>query len=301
MTNLGIDAETQSRVLISALTLVILWGLNWLTTTILLRNIKDVAVLYRLRKIIKYFFVIIFFILVGRIWYVGVQSIVTFLGLLSVGLAVAFKDLLVDLAGWIFIMWKQPFKAGHRIQIEGVIGDVIDIGAFQFSLLEIASTQGGYSTGRIIHVPNHKVFTVYLANYDQSFPYIWDEIDVVVTFESDWEKSKIILMEIAKNFSHVYDEYSIRKFKKASEDFMLPTLNLEPTMFTSVVDHGVKLSMRFVCEPRNRRATEQKIWEEVLRRLSKEPAIDLAYPTQRFFNHLHEGKLNLKQQTKDML
>lgn len=291
LNSLGISPDAQTKLLKSFITIIILWLAHWAIGFFMLRKFKDDLVLYRAKKILKYFFIGILVIFVGRIWYTGVQSVVTFLGLLSAGLAVAFKDLLVDLAGWVFLMWKQPFKTGHRIQIEEIIGDVIDIGAFQFSLLELARTRGGYSTGRIIHIPNHKVFSTHLANYDQSFPYIWDEVDVVVTFESDWLKSKEILQDVANRYSHTYDEQAIRRFKKSSEDYMLPPLDLSAVVFTSVVDHGVKLSMRFVCEPRDRRATEQKVWEEVLALFGNEPRIDFAYPTQRFFNNQIEGKV----------
>lgn len=290
LSGFGLGADTQVKIFHSIFTLVALWAVNWITTRIVLRNVKDSAVLYRARKVIRYFFVLILVILVGRIWYTGVESIVTFLGLLSAGLAVAFKDLLVDLAGWLFLIWKQPFKVGHRIQIEEIIGDVIDIGAFQFSLLELARTRGGYSTGRIVHIPNHKVFSSNLANYDQSFPYIWDEVDVVVTFESDWEKSKKILLEVANKYSHTYDEKSIKIFKKSSEDFMLPALDLSSCVFTTVVDHGVKFALRFVCEPRKRRFIEQQVWEDILYLFSKEPDIDFAYPTQRFYDNKTESK-----------
>src|SRR5207247_865051 len=93
-----------------------------------------------------------------------------------------------------FILWRRPFEVGDRVQIGPHAGDVIDLGLFQFTLNEIGAwVNADQSTGRIIHVPNGKVFTDPVANYNKGFRYIWNEVPVVVTFESDWRKAKQIL------------------------------------------------------------------------------------------------------------
>ena len=66
--------------------------------------------------------------------------------------------------------------------------------------------------------------------------------------------------------------------------------NLTPIVYTSVKDSGVMLTMRFLCDPRQRRSYEQTIWEMVLKKFSKCDDIDFAYPTQRFYSNLSEGK-----------
>ena len=85
-------------------------------------------------------------------------------------------------------------------------GDVIDIRLFQFSINEIGNwVDADQSTGRIIHIPNGIVFTEPQANYTAGFQYIWNEIPVLVTFESDWKKAKQILTDIV-NHHGVYIE-----------------------------------------------------------------------------------------------
>src|SRR5207244_2876538 len=84
-------------------------------------------------------------------------------------------------------------RVQDRVQIGPHAGDVIDLGLFQFTLNEIGAwVQADQSSGRIIHVPNGKVFTDPVANYNKGFRYIWNEVPVVVTFESDWKKAKQI-------------------------------------------------------------------------------------------------------------
>lgn len=65
---------------------------------------------------------------------------------------------------------------------------------------------------------------------------------------------------------------------------------LTPIVYTSVKDCGVLLTIRYICEPRRRRDSEQAIWEDVLKEFAGCPDIDFAYPTQRFYNNVLEGK-----------
>ena len=76
--------------------------------------------------------------------------------------------------------------------------DVIDQRLFRFTLLEIGNwVEADQSTGRVIHVPNSWVFTEDIANYTAGFSYIWNELPVLVTFESDWRRAKRLLQSIA--------------------------------------------------------------------------------------------------------
>lgn len=92
-------------------------------------------------------------------WFKGIQSLATFLGLVSAGLAIALKDLVTGLAGWIFIIWRKPFGVGDLIQIGNNSGDVIDIRPFKFIIMETGNwVDADQSTGRITHIPNSSVY-----------------------------------------------------------------------------------------------------------------------------------------------
>ena len=69
--------------------------------------------------------------------------------------------------------------------------------------------------------------------------------------------------------------------KEASKKFMIHKTSLEPIVYTTVEESGVQLTIRFLCEPRQRREIEQDIWQEVLDVFEKEANMDFAYPTQR--------------------
>ena len=229
--------------------------------------------------------------MVGRIWFQGFQSVATFFGIFAAGIAIALQDLIINIAGWLFIMWRRPFDVGDRIEVAGNAGDVIDKRIFVFILMEIGKwVDAEQSTGRIVHVPNGVVFRNSLANYSRGFTYIWNEIPILVTFESNWEKAKETLLKIANRHGEHLSKEAEKRIKNAAKKYMIFYNKLTPIVWTSVKDSGVMLTIRYLCDPRKRRSSEQAIWEDVLRTFADNNDIDFAYPTTRFYDNRQEGK-----------
>ncbi|MBN1572622.1 MAG: mechanosensitive ion channel [Deltaproteobacteria bacterium] len=286
-----INPELMKDFLITLIIILFLYFLRKVVLRIAFRRIKDVRIQYQWRKVSTYVSVLFGIILIGRVWFEAFQSLATFLGLLSAGLAIALRDPVANFGGWIFILWRRPFEAGDRIQIGDFAGDVIDIRIFQFTLMEIGNwVDADQSTGRVIHIPNGKVFTEMLANYSKGFQYIWNEMPVLITFESNWRRAKEILLAIANKEAEFLTQSAERRIKRAAKKFLLFYSILTPIVYTSVKECGVLLTIRYLCEPRKRRSTEHEIWEDILVEFAKCEDIDFAYPTQRFYSNIHEGK-----------
>ena len=262
--------------------------------------IKDIGVRYRWRKTTSYVNFGLIVLVVGSIWFRGFQSLSTYLGLVSAGVAIALQIPLVNLAGWFFILWRRPFHVGDRIEIGNVRGDVIDQRLFMFSLMEIGNrVDAEQSTGRVMHIPNGKIFSEPLANYTDGFQYIWNEIAVLVTFESSWEDAKEILMEIIVKRGEEFTASTENQIRVAAGKMMIYVGKLTPIVYTTVKDSGIMLTMRYVCNPRGRRGSEQEIWEDILHAFAARKDIDFAYPTQRhYLNHL-EGKEEARASLSD--
>ena len=251
---------------------------------IVFKKTDDALIRYRWQKTSSYIIYVFALIIIGRIWFKGIQSIATYLGLLSAGVAIALKDPLTNITGWFFILSRTPFAVGDRIQVGIHSGDVIDINFFKFTLMEIGHWgEGEQSSGRIIHIPNGKVFTETLANYGKGFKYIWNEVPVLVTFESDWKKAKKILNQISIKHAEHVSKAAARKFKETSKLFMMYKPDFNPQVYTKVEDSGILLTIRYLCNPRKRRITSQMIWEDILDEFANYENIDFAYPTTRFY------------------
>jgi small-conductance mechanosensitive channel len=258
--------------------------LRTLLLVILRRQIPDERVRYHWRKGITYTLGVVALFVAGRIWFDGFRSIATFLGIAAAGFVIALKEPLSNIAGWFFLIWRRPFVVGDRVQVKEHIGDVIDVGIFEFSLLEVGNWIGAdQSTGRVIHVPNGLVFTDTVANYTRGFPYIWNELSLVITFESDWEAAKELLFEAARTHGQALDEEAEAEVLALGRRFMIFYTTLAPTVYTRITERGVGFAIRYVCDPRRRRDSEQAIWEAILHAFRQRDDIELAYPTQRFY------------------
>lgn len=280
-----INSPIMIKLIKSIIIITILWMLKLMMNKFILRKITNMKSRYQWRKIISTTIAVVGIIIVGRLWYEGVQSIATYLGLLSAGIAIALKDIIANFAGWIFIISRKPFEVGDRIQIGKQAGDVIDLSIFEFSLLEIGNwVDADQSTGRIIHIPNGKIFTLDLANYDKGFKYIWNEIRVVITFESNWQKAKEILLKIANKKSENITTSVERQIKRAARKFLIYYKHLTPIVYTDVKDNGIQLTIRHLCETRKRRGYTEAIWEDILKEFDKHKDLELAYPTTRFYS-----------------
>jgi len=287
----NIPPAIQWNIIYSVLVIVVTGILQSIILKAIHLRVKDIKNKYYWGNAIRYSLFILAFIVIVGIWLQEFRSVATFLGLLTAGLAVALKDPIVNLFAWIFILVRKPFTVGDRIQIGDHAGDIIDIRVFQLTLNEIGNwVDADQSTGRIIHIPNGKVFTETQANYTQGFSHLWNEIKVLVTFESDWEKAKTILDDIINKHTSQYTAAAKAQLIEASKKFMIFYNTLSPNIYTSVKDSGVLLTIRYICEPRKRRATEHVIWEDILRSFAKHEDIQFAYPTQRFYLENDESK-----------
>ncbi len=271
--------------------ILLLWLIRSFTLRIVYRNTEDKKLRFKWRKNVGYTTTAIGVLLVAQIWFSGVDSLATFLGLLSAGIAIALKDPISDLAGWLFIIWRRPFDVGDRVQIGEVRGDIIDIRPFKFTLLEIGNwVAADQSTGRVIHIPNHLIFVEKLYNYTSDFQFIWNEIAVVITFESDWKKAKSLLLDIVKERTKDLIDEAQTQIDQASKSYLIEYRYLTPIVYTDVQDSGIRLTIRHLTHPRRRRGTTEGIWEDILDTFDQHKDLDFAYPTIRYFNHQSEGK-----------
>lgn len=291
-TQFQLTPETQEKLLTTFLILILMSVVRWASLRYVNRRfLENTRSLYNWRKAIEYIVYTVGAILIGRIWLVGLQSILTYLGILSAGLAIALQDPIVNLVGWIFIVTRRPFSVGDRIEVDNFAGDVIDIRVFSFSLLEIGKRiDAEQSTGRVLHVPNGRVFNDVVANYSQGLPYIWNEIPIMVTFESDWEKAKTLLTEVISAHAPPVDQERLKQGQIKEMRFVISYANIAPIIYTKIESSGVLLTLRYLVRPKEKRGSEQTIYEAILRAFAPHDDIDFAYETQREYIHYMEKK-----------
>ena len=254
------------------------------------RGTTDLVGRHKIRRAMSWFRAMVLTVILVAIWISGAGQIGVFLGVMGAGIALSLQEVLLCVAGWALIIIKRPFDVGDRIEFSRHIGDVIDIRLFQTSLLEVGNWVGAdQSTGRIISIPNSAAFRELNANYTKGFPFIWNEQTIVVTFESDWKRAKEIILQQAQEEAQKIESEVRRQIEIMQSQYAIRYSHLTPIVYTHIADHGVALTLRYLCPVRKRRGMAHSVNEGILEDFAQEPSIELAYRTTRFFDASKEG------------
>jgi len=255
--------------------LVLIWVVN--------RQVVDIKSRHLIRKYIVYFVSFILLNFTVFIWIHDIQSLTIIVGVASAGLALALQEVVVCIAGWLLILIRHPFTVGDRIEIGGIKGDVIDIRFLQTSVLELGNwVEADQSTGRIVNIPNSFVFKHANYNYSRGFEFVWDEMPILITFESDWRVAKQVLEDVVSNVvGDAQHEEVQRKIKAMADRYMIYYGKLTPIVYTKIKDSGVELTIRYLTEAKRRRFNSNALSEAVLEAFAQQPHVEFAYPTYR--------------------
>lgn len=271
-----------------------LYGVSRLLRRGIDAHIDEITRRHQLRKIVSYGFwialagagVILF---AERL---ALADVGTILGLIAAAVTIALADVVRSLAGWFYINSRRGVEVGSRIQVDDMIGDVIDIGLLKTTMLEVGEPMvyAMQSTGRIVTVPNSVFLNKNVVSSATVNPLVWQEIQVLVTFESDWKRARDIIQDVATT---LYEEIvpELRAgFKKLESEYAFRLGSTAPIVYTSIADSGVMLTLRNLCLVRKRRSMIDRISAAILDRFAEEPTIEFAYPTYRAFRLGEDGE-----------
>jgi small-conductance mechanosensitive channel len=201
--------------------------------------------------------------------YGDIGQLAVSLGLIGAAIALALQQPILSFFGWLSIISNKPFKEGDRILIGSVKGDVAKIGVIYTTLKEFSMDGGGEEpTGRVVIVPNSQALTTTITNYTIDFPYVWDEVAVSITHESNLKLAKELLFEATKKIvGKTMEEGAIsieREYRRYTD------IKKEPAVTMQIKGPAIELRVRYICEARKRRSTSSAITEEILRLIRTE-------------------------------
>lgn len=206
-------------------------------------------------------------------------DLVTVLTVIGAGLAIAMRELLLNLAGWFYISLISPYRQGDRIEINGVQGDVIDIRVMRTTVMEIRGwVDADQSTGRIAHIPNGWTLSHTTYNFTRGFNFIWNELPITISFRSDWESAREIMQTFAEESTKLVAHQAADEIRQMSREFLIHYSILTPFVYARIVDNGVRLTLRYLCDVRKRRGTEHALTVSILDAFRNKGGIELAYP-----------------------
>lgn len=264
---LGIDTEYIKLTILTIIVLLIFGILKLIVRKVYSKlPMNDKKKYFRNRKI-KIILTIMSLIIIILIWGEKIQGIITLISFVSAGLTIAIREIIFNFFSGIYINFRKPFEVEDRIEIDGIKGDVINMHALGFEMLEIGErVNAEQSSGRIVHVPNSYIFTKTLKNYTKVFKYIWNEMKIDIELDSDVEKTKEIIYDILHN-NEVLKEIP-KKTEDAVEEeifeYRIYYNYLEPIIYTKIVGAHIELNLRYLVHPKKARDVEEEINEKIL-------------------------------------
>lgn len=259
------------RVLVFTIAIIALYLIFVLLLDLLKRKLLKKLQRKKERSNVKVFiqaskyFIFVLLLIFGILSYTGsLGGIGVTAGLLTAALGWALQRPITGIAGWIMVVLKRPFYIGDRINIGSIKGDVAEISLTHIHLNEIGGTIASEEiSGRVILIPNSRLFEVDIINYTKSGEEILDTVRFTITFESDLRAAKKIAESAAKN---ILRNYEINK-------------NLEPPYSRVFFQpQGIEVQLRYFSLAAKREEISSAITEEIIKTITKTKNVALAYP-----------------------
>jgi small-conductance mechanosensitive channel len=249
---------------------------------------------FSFRRVIDIISVLIVFLAILMIWIEDPTTLIVSTGILGAGIAIALQDLFRNLAGGILAMVTNIYRIGDRIEVNGKYGDVLGIGLFNTTLLEIKEwINGDQATGRICVIPNSVVLSGTIHNYTKDFNFIWDEITVPITYESDWQQAYDKISAIIQRETQKTAKEADEALKQLGNRYYLTRRQAEPAIFVTITDNWIEFNIRYVTDVATRRAVATRLSRLILEEIQKSKNIHVASATLTV-----SGGLDLKEKRK---
>lgn len=195
----------------------------------------------------------------------------TILGLAGAGLTVALKDFIVGFIGWLVLMGKNGIRLGDWVEINGVTGEVVELGMFHTVLLETGNwTDSGHPTGRRVTFTNSYAIEGHYFNFSTSGQWLWDELQLVIPQGKD-------PYPIVDAFQKKVLEATADSAKQAEREWQnmarprgrTPSLTAAPAINVKPVVGGVEIAVRYITRATERYQMRAKLYETAVELLGQ--------------------------------
>ena len=242
---------------------IIVLGIR-LIRTYLKKKISNTAIRYKAQKGIEVFGYVILAIFAISYFSGAIKDFTLIIGLFTAGIAFTLQELILSIAGSLYIFMVKVYKPGDRIEINGIKGDVIDVDSIYTTMMEIGQwvSSDNYS-GRIVKLSNAFVFKGPIYNYSHDFPFIWDEFNLPIHYGSDVDLAKSIVLKIASETLSEYTANSKSQWKEVVNKYYIEDAQVDPTLAITINDNWIQFNLRYIVDFKKRRYTKHLLNDSI--------------------------------------
>lgn len=234
------------------------------------RYIRDNDNRYRARKLVTFIGYLCGILVLSIIFSEKLGGLTVAFGVAGAGVAFALQEVIASVAGWLAVSAGGFYKTGDRIQLGGIMGDVIDIGILRTTLMECRQwVNADQYNGRIVRVANSFVFKEPVFNYSGDFQFLWDEIVIPVKFGCDYRLAKDIFYRVAHEITGAYEEQAKTAWKEMVSKYMIEDAKVDPMVTLIVTDNWMEFTVRYVVDYKQRRVTKDRLFTRIIDEIDK--------------------------------
>ena len=268
-----------AKAVASVIALVLMLALNGAVSRLLQRSFRDSSRVHTLHMVLRNGILFVGSAVVVFIW-IGFGNFAVFIGILGAGIAFASQEVIGSFAGYLNIVTGNLYHIGDRVRIGDVVGDVMDITLLRTTLMEIGEwVKADQYTGRVVSVANRMVFAAPVFNYTQHWHYLWDEITIPITYDSDWRHAVELMLEHGHGYTSRLQPQAATELRAMAELYPLHDTVTEPLLYVVMTDNWIEITLRYVVEARERREVKGQLHRDLLQRFEAEADITVASAT----------------------
>ncbi|HEY8053898.1 MAG TPA: mechanosensitive ion channel domain-containing protein [Steroidobacteraceae bacterium] len=194
----------------------------------------------------------------------------TILGLAGAGLTVALKDFIVAFIGWFVLMGRNGVRLGDWVEINGVSGEVIELGMFHTVLLETGNwTDAGHPTGRRVTFTNSFAIEGHYFNFSTTGQWLWDEVSVVVPFGRDSQAIATAIEKEAVAATANSGTEAEEEWRRATHGQRGVSVSAQPGIAVRPTSGGVEVMVRYVTRASERMAVRARLYQSAVQLLAQ--------------------------------
>jgi small-conductance mechanosensitive channel len=199
----------------------------------------------------------------------------TFLGLATAGLTVALKDFIVGFIGWLVLMGKNGIRMGDWVEINGVTGEVVELGMFHTVLLETGNwTDSGHPTGRRVTFTNSFAIEGHYFNFSTSGQWLWDELQVVLPAGQDPYPMMDAIQKQVQEATSKSAKEAESEWRGATGSKEMGGFSVAPAISVKPVVGGIEVAVRYITKANERYQLRSSLYQAIVKMLGgKEAAI----------------------------
>lgn len=189
----------------------------------------------------------------------------TVLALAGAGLTVALRDFIVAFFGWFVLMGPQGIRRGDWVEIEGVGGEVVEVGPLRTILMETGNwNDAGHPTGRRVSFVNTFAIERHYFNFTTAGQWLWDELDILIPAGEDPYELTTAVLKLVTEETREDAALAEQEWHKVTHGSMVQTFAAAPAINVRPTNLGVNLVVRYVVNAHNRYQVRTHLYEKIV-------------------------------------